>query len=373
MIGLSKPLYVKDQSSRRKPKKWLVFLGIMGLLFAGAVSGSYLYIHAALSPVNPESKEIVEVEIPSGSSVSGIAGKLEKEGVIRDERVFRYYVKWKDEQGFQAGNYAFAQTMGVKDIIDSLQKGESAQKPKFRLAIPEGSQLWQIAEIIAANTKHSEEDVLNKLSDKTFIESLMTRYPDLLTDEVFEQSIQYPLEGYLYPATYSFYTDKVSIEKILDKMVGKTNDVVQNYHSVMNEQNITGHDLLTMASLIEEEATQQTDRQKIASVFYNRLEIGMPLQTDPTVLYALGKHKDRVLYKDLKVESPYNTYMVKGLPPGPIANAGEMSIAAALKPAQTDYLFFLATSTGEVIFTKTLKEHNQQKAVHITKKENSGS
>jgi UPF0755 protein len=128
-----------------------------------------------------------------------------------------------------------------------------------------------------------------------------------------------------------------------------------------------------MASLIEEEATQKTDREKIASVFYNRLEIGMPLQTDPTVLYALGEHRDRVFYKDLKVDSPYNTYKVKGMPPGPIANAGEMSIIAALKPAQTDYLYFLATSTGEVIFTKTLEEHNQQKAIHITKKENTSS
>jgi UPF0755 protein len=122
-----------------------------------------------------------------------------------------------------------------------------------------------------------------------------------------------------------------------------------------------------MASLIEEEATAKTDREKIASVFYNRLRVGMPLQTDPTVLYALGKHKDRVYYKDLKVNSPYNTYIHNGLPPGPIANAGEMSIRAALQPAETDYMYFLATPNGEVIFTKTLKEHNREKAKYIGK------
>lgn len=366
---MSNSLYVNGQSSRRRPKKWVIFFLIISLLIAG----TYIYIHSVLSPVNPKNKEIVEVTIPAGSSVGAIAQKLEKEGIIRDARIFRYYVKWKNEQGFQAGNYAFSQTMSMKEIIKSLQSGESAQKPKFKLAIPEGSQLWQIAQTISANTSYTEDEVLKKMSDKQFIKTLSQKYPDLITDEVFAPNILYPLEGYLYPATYLFYTEKVSIEDILDKMVGKTNDVVQTYKPLMKEQNVTSHKLLTMASLIEEEATQKTDREKIASVFYNRLEIGMPLQTDPTVLYALGEHKDRVFYKDLKVDSPYNTYKVKGMPPGPIANAGEMSIIAALKPAQTDYLYFLATSTGEVIFTRTLEEHNQQKAIHITKKPNQGS
>jgi UPF0755 protein len=123
-----------------------------------------------------------------------------------------------------------------------------------------------------------------------------------------------------------------------------------------------------MASLIEEEATGQVDRHKISSVFYNRIKKGMPLQTDPTVLYAEGKHKDRVVYKDLDVISPYNTYKNTGLPPGPISNTGKTSIEAALNPAKTDYFYFLATSTGEVIFTKTLEEHNREKDKHISSK-----
>ena len=121
-----------------------------------------------------------------------------------------------------------------------------------------------------------------------------------------------------------------------------------------------------MASLVEEEATEKVDRAKIASVFYNRLDKGMPLQTDPTVLYAKGEHKDRVFYKDLEIDSPYNTYKVKGLPPGPIANAGEMSIKAVLEPEKTKYLYVLATPEGEVLYSKTLDEHNVKKAEHIT-------
>ncbi|MFC3883029.1 endolytic transglycosylase MltG [Bacillus songklensis] len=347
--------------------------GLMGLLIASMAVGAFIYINSALSPVNEKSKNIVEITISRGSSVGTIAKRLEDQGVIKDERVFRYYVKLKNEQSFQAGNYAFSQAMSVKEIIRSLQTGESAQKPKIRLPIPEGSQLVQISEIIAANTGYTKEQVLKKMSDKQFIQILSKKYPDLITNEVFAKNIKYPLEGYFYPATYSFYTDKVSLEEILDKMVGKTNEVIHKYKPLMKEKNVTSHKLLTMASLIEEEATEKTDREKIASVFYNRLEAGMPLQTDPTVLYALGEHKDRVFYKDLKVESPYNTYKVKGLTPGPIANAGELSIVAALKPAETEYLYFLATSTGEVIFTKTLEEHNKQKALHITKQENTSS
>jgi UPF0755 protein len=370
---LSKPLYANGQSPHRSPKKWMLVFGSIGLLIAAMAVGAFIYIHSALSPVNQKNKTIVEVNIPQGSSVGTIAKMLEDQGVIKDERVFRYYVKLKNEHGFQAGNYAFSQAMSVNEIIRSLQTGESAQKPKIRLAIPEGIQLVEIAEIIAANTDYTKERILQKMSDKRFIQTLSKKYPDLITNEVFAQNIKYPLEGYFYPATYSFYTSKVSLEEILDKMVGKTNEVVQKYKPLMKEKNMTSHKLLTMASLIEEEATKKTDREKIASVFYNRIEAGMPLQTDPTVLYALGEHKERVFYKDLKVESPYNTYKVKGLTPGPIANAGELSIAAALKPAETDYLYFLATSTGEVIFTRTLEEHNKQKAIHITKQPNTSS
>jgi UPF0755 protein len=124
---------------------------------------------------------------------------------------------------------------------------------------------------------------------------------------------------------------------------------------------VTVHEMLTMASLIEEEATESVDRNTIAGVFYNRIEAKMPLQTDPTILYALGQHQVRISYADLEVESPYNTYRNRGLPPGPIANAGESSIIAALEPAETEYYYFYARANGEVIFTSSLEEHNRVK------------
>src|SRR5690606_13665180 len=165
-----------------------------------------------------------------------------------------------------------------------------------------------------------------------------------------------------------FYEEKPSIESIVETMLEQTDKVLAKYVGELegNQYLDSTHKLLTMASLIEEEATEQTDREQISSVFYDRLDEGMPLQTDPTVLYALGEHKDRVLYEHLEVNSPYYTYQVKGLTPGPIANAGESSLEAALNPDETDYLYFLATPTGEVLFSKTLDEHNVKKAQHIT-------
>ena len=168
----------------------------------------------------------------------------------------------------------------------------------------------------------------------------------------------------------SFYNKNISLQDMISKMIAKTNDVLSPYQEEREKKQLSVHQLMTMASLVEEEATGDVDREKIASVFYNRLAKNMPLQTDPTVLYAMKQHKEKVVYKDLKVNSPYNTYKHKGLPPGPIGSPGEKSIQAALKPAKTDYLYFLANiHTGKVYFAKTLKEHNALKEKYISKKD----
>ena len=197
---------------------------------------------------------------------------------------------------------------------------------------------------------------------RNLLKACKIKFPSLLTDEIFQKDIKYPLEGYLFPATYDFEEEKPSLETIVTAMLKQTEKVLQEYEAQMTEQEFSAHKLLTMASLLEEEATAKVDRSKIASVFYNRLDVGMPLQTDPTVLYAKGEHKNSVYYKDLEVNSPYNTYKYKGLPPGPIANAGKASIKAALEPDKTDYLYFLATPEGDVLYSQTLAEHNTKKS-----------
>jgi len=361
---LSQQTFLPPNRSR---KKRVIFITIIVLLLL--VGGAFFYAQSRLTPVDRNSNKKVNVTIPQGSSVQSIGTVLKKEDLIKSKSAFRYYVKLTHVSGFQAGTYLFSPSMSLGEMVEKMEKGEVSKQPDIRVTIPEGRQLVEIADIIAKNTKFTKDEVMKKLDDKAFVNKMKEKYPDVVTDEVMQKDIKHPLEGYLYPVTYDFYDKNVSLDEILDKMVGKTNNVLVQYSGQMKKKKFSAHKLLTMSSLIEEEATAKVDREKIASVFYNRLEKNMPLQTDPTVLYALGEHKDRVFYKHLEVDSPYNTYKVKGLPPGPIASSGLMSIKAALHPANTDYLYFLATPEGKVIFTKTLEEHNKEKAKHITGKE----
>lgn len=358
---------MERQSEAKVVRKIVLIVSMIIFLLIGVViGGGYFYIQSAMKPVDPDNKQEKTVTIPIGSSVTGIGEILEKKGIIKDAKVFKYYVKFKNEADFMAGKYKLTPAMTIPEIISNLKTGKVLQEVAFKITIPEGKQLKQIADIIAEKTNRSHEEVFAQLNDPAFVKSLMGKYPDLLTNEILNKDILYPLEGYLFPATYSFYEEEPSVEKVIIEMLDKTKSVLSEFDTQMSEQNVSPHKLLTMASLIEEEATEKADRETIASVFYNRIQAGMPLQTDPTVLYAKGKHKERVLYEDLEVDSPYNTYKNKGIPPGPIASAGTMSIDATLNPKETDFLFFLATAEGDVIFTKTLNEHNQKKAEHIT-------
>ncbi|MFJ7727042.1 endolytic transglycosylase MltG [Neobacillus sp. NPDC097160] len=360
---------LEQHHEARIVRKIVLIISILLLLFIVLIGGGgYLYIQSALKPVDSNSKKQKTVEIPLGSSVTGIGEKLEANGIIKNAKVFKYYVKLKNEGGFMAGDYQLSPSMDVPEIVSRLKTGKVLAKASFKIAVPEGKQLKEIAAIMAKATNQNEDDVFNKLNNKEFIKTLMVKYPDVLTEEILHSTVKYPLEGYLYPATYPFYKPNPSVEEMVTAMLDKTRNVLVDYTEASNEKKLSVHQLLTMASLVEEEATEKADRKTIASVFYNRIKKGMPLQTDPTVLYAQGKHKDKVLYEDLEVNSPYNTYKNTGLPPGPISNAGKVSIEAALDPAETDYYYFLATPEGVVIFTKTLDEHNQEKAKHITNK-----
>ena len=358
---------LEHQSEARIVRKIVLTITILTLLILVFIGGGgYLYIKSALQPVDKDSKVQTKVEIPIGSSVTGISQKLEDNGIIKNAKVFKYYVKFKNEAGFMAGEYELSPSMEIPEIINRLKTGKVLQQAAFQLTIPEGKQLKEIAQIIATTVNKPEEEVFNQLNDKTFIQSMMAKYPDLLTTDILNPNIKYPLEGYLFPATYPFYKQNPTVEEMVVTMLDQTQKVITPILAESSNEELTAHQLLTMSSLIEEEATEKADRKDISSVFYNRIEQGMPLQTDPTVLYAQGKHKERVLYEDLEVNSPYNTYKHNGMPPGPIANAGKESIEAAMNPSDTKYLYFLATGEGEVLFNNTLDEHNADKAKYIT-------
>ncbi|QQZ10776.1 endolytic transglycosylase MltG [Heyndrickxia vini] len=362
-----KKLLVKSDEAKTIRKIVAIICLTIVLIIAGGILAAYLYIQSALKPVDPKSTKTKAVEIPIGSTVSTIGTILEDDGMIKNKLIFKYYVKLNNETGFQAGTYKLSPSMDLKQIITQLKTGTVLKEAKVKFTIPEGLQLSQITTIIAKHSGIDKKEIDKKLDDPKYIKKLIKKYPSLISKKVLEKDVLHPLEGYLFPATYSFYESKPTLDQMINKMLIKTNSVIEKYRDQIQKSKFDLYDILTMASLIEEEATEKADRHKISSVFYNRIKVNMPLQTDPTVLYSLGKHKKRVTYEDLKVDSPYNTYKIQGLPPSPIASAGEMSIEAAINPAKTEYLYFLAASkTGTIYYSKTLAEHNELKEKYIT-------
>ncbi|WP_188453559.1 endolytic transglycosylase MltG [Virgibacillus oceani] len=342
----------------------IIIISLILILVVGGISG-YMYVKSALKPVDSSSKKEINVEIPMGSSTSDIAHILEEKGIIKDARVFRFYIKFQNESEFQAGEYALTKAMTLDEIIEALQKGKVMEEALYTVTIPEGKSIEQIAEIYANKLKINKEDFLTKINDPAYVEQLMGKYPEILTNAILEPDIRMPLEGYLFAATYDFYEEKPTVEAIVEKMLKKTVEVVTPYLDDIAARDTTVHEAITMASLVENEAKTVKQRKMIAGVFYNRLEDGMKLQTDPTVQYAMGEHKEKVTYKDLEIKSPYNTYYVDALPVGPISNFAESSLKATLQPEETEYKYFLHDKEGKIHYSKTNKEHNKLKDKYI--------
>ena len=364
------PSELVDLELRQKEAKQVrkivstVALVLAAILLIGG-GGLYFYVSSALKPYDKKDDEPIVVDIPVGSGLSLIAQTLEDEGVIKSARIFKYYAKFNNESEFQAGTYSLTRSMTPNELLETLKTGQLYREPTFQMTIPEGLTINEIAEIVEEHTDWKASDFKRYVNDPKTIKTLQEKYPSLITDDVLAEDIKTPLEGYLFPATYPFYEENPPIEEMVDVMLAAMADNLAAYLADWNESGRSVHELLTFASLLEKEATATTDRETIASVFYNRIAEDMPLQTDPTVLYSLGKHKDRVLYKDLEVEDPYNTYLNKGLPPGPIAAPGASSIEASVYPAETNYLYFLADKDGNNHFAHTYDEHLQNEAEYI--------
>lgn len=342
----------------------IIIISLLILFLIGGIFG-YMYIKSALNPVDPNSKEEITIEIPIGSSSSTIANILEENGLIKDARVFRFYTKFKNESDFQAGEYTFNPSMTMDEFIRSLKKGKVIAEPIYKITVPEGKSIDEMAVIFAKGLPFSKDDFLEKVNDPDYIKKLMKKYPSILSDEILDKNIRTPLEGYLFAATYNFYKEKPTVEDVVEQMLTKTDRVLSVYLEEIEDKGYTVHEMVTFASLVEKEAKTVKQRKKIAGVFYNRLDEGIKLQTDPTVLYAIGEHKGKVLLEDLKVDSPYNTYKIDKLPVGPIANFSESSLKAAINPEESDYIYFLHDGEGNIYFSETYEEHLKYKEKHI--------
>ena len=332
------------------------------ILLIGAISG-FFYIKSAMEPVDPNSEEETEIEVPLGSSSSDIADMLENEGIIKNSTIFKFYLKFKNKPDFQAGDYTLSPSLTFDGIIEALQSGKVVEEPVYRFTIPEGKAADQIGEILAHQFDFTQEDYLNVLNDPEYIESLQEGFPDLITDELMNDELFIPLEGYLYAGTYEVFEEEPTIESIIDMMVAQTSTVLQSEFADLEDSDFTIHETLTLASIIERESKFDEDRPKVAQVFINRIEDNMKLQSDITAAYANREHKVLMTYDDIGTESPYNTYVQEGLPPGPISSPSLQSIQAVVNPEGKDFdeLYFYARPSGETFYTHTLDEHTKVK------------
>lgn len=378
----------KERQANKKKRqnnvaKKIVWTIIALLLVTLAVTGAfvYSYIDSALKPVNANDTEYVTLEIPAGSSAKEIGSILEKKGLIKSGQVFNYYSKFKSYANFQSGYYNLQKSMDLDTIAKALQKGgtDTPQPPTLgKLVVPEGYTLDQIAEAVekSGNKKVSisAKDFLSKVQDESFISKMVAKYPKLLSGLPAKDSgVKYRLEGYLFPATYN-YTSDTTAETLIDQMLATMDSKLSTYYEVLESKNLTVNDVLTLASLVEKEGSTDEDRKNIASVFYNRLNQGMPLQSNIAILYAEGKlGKKTTLAEDAaidtNIDSAFNVYKNPGLMPGPVDSPSLSAIEATVNPNKTDYLYFVAnTETGTVYFATTYEEHAKNVEEHVNSK-----
>lgn len=317
-------------------KKKIIFVTILSFI----VIIILLFVNVLFLPSKISDQPIV-VYIEKGSTKWQVANLLKEKGLIKSKISF-YILSVK--KSFIAGEYEFNKTMNLLQILNKLEKGDIIL---HRITIPEGWTSFQIADILEKELGIPSDEFLRCVNENC-----------VSSDEYLFVPESGSLEGFLFPDTY-FLTKCKSVEDIIRRMLNRFEEVVpENIKERANKLGLTVEEAINLASLVEKEAKYEDERPLIASVLLNRYRKGMKLQCDATVQYALGHKKYRRLYyKDLKVDSPYNTYLHPNFPPTPIANPGLSSIKAALSPAQTDYLFYVARNDGTHIFSKDYKSH----------------
>ncbi len=328
--------------------RFLVVL-LLILMFAAGVAAVYLW-YSMEKPYGAIPPDGVFVEIPHGTSQRGVAHILKREGLIRSPLAFELYSRRQKKRTLVAGEYFFDHPLSGKEIFWKIANGQVYQRP---FTVREGETIFEIASELEQSKYMSASDFLQAAQNPSLVQDIA---PGAKT-----------LEGFLFPATYNLARHTTAAE-LTGMMVRKFREAMQRVSAARTNGAESGSAFLptvTLASLVERETPNPDERPVVAGVYTNRLKKGMLLQCDPTVIYALEQvdgYKGSLTFRDLRYDSPYNTYLHSGLPPGPIGNPGEASLRAALEPAQTDYLYFVANTQGGHFFAATLAEHNQNVA-----------
>ncbi len=334
-------------------------IGIIGLLIIGMVFAWY----QTTPPTR--SSEKVDVIIEKGDNYHVLAEKLKAENVIRSELLFKAYLRLNLPDSLQACRYELDRSWTYSEIVTAIEKDCNFSDEVVNVTIPEGRTLTRAAAIVADVIVADADEILQVWTSEEFIDEVIEKY-DFANDSIKNNDIVYALEGYLFPSTYELLNVNVSPEYVAFRMLDQTARIYEKYAAEIADHQFSFHEILTLASIVEHEGILDEDLPKIASVFYNRLSINMPLQSCATLGYALGEWKAVYTGADTQVDHPYNTYINRGLPPGPGNMPGERSIMAVLNPATTNYYYFLAnvcdSDDNQTYFSRTLSEHEQKRS-----------
>jgi len=328
------------------------FFALLILIFVFCVA--YFWYEVYLPPDRNNTQQSSFI-VQKGETVKEIAAKLRVENFIRSSFWFEVYV-WYKKQGsaLQAGEYAISPSLNIPEILQIITGGKVIPN-EFQITFPEGFTLNQIEERLAENGIVSAGGLASEITDDFYLQ-----YKFLS-----EISSKDSLEGFLFPDTYRFKKD-ISKEDIIKKFLENFDKkMTPELREEISHQEKTIYQIVTLASIIQQEALEEKEMPMIAGIFWNRLKIGMFLQSDATVNYATGKKARQASADDLKIQSPYNTYLYQGLPPTPICNPGIVAIKAAIYPQASDYLYFLHPLNSPAVYSKTLEEHNRNKAKYL--------
>lgn len=334
-------------------KKKKIIIPIIGILVVILLLiGLYFYGLTSVS----KTSEPVTFTVESGMGTRQIINKLYEERLIKSNIATNIYLLFHKDLVFKAGVYNLDRSSDTKTIINSITKGD-AVKDTLTITFIEGKKLKDYVKQISNQFGYSEDEIMNTLEDEDFLKELINKY-DFLSDDILNKDIYYPLEGYLFPDTYEFYKN-ASIKDIIEKMVANCGKILDNYSASLKESSYSVHEILTMASIIENETRKPEDRPEASQVIHKRLNINMSLGMDVTAYYGVKKDLNESLtVGEFNDVNPYNTRRTDfiGLPVGPICNPGKASIEAALKPSSTNHLYFYALKDGSLKFADTYEE-----------------
>ncbi len=340
-------------------KRKIIIICIAVILIIGicTIIGMFTWYYNGMKAVQKENGQTIRVEIEEGSGTVAIAELLEQSHVIKSANVMKIYTKINHIQSLQAGKYDLNNVEDLVSILSHIQKGEVVNE-EVKLTFVEGKNMRSIARTIAEKTVNTEEDVFSLLEDEEYIDSLIEKYW-FLTEDIKNENIYYPLEGYLLPDTYIFENEEVSVKTIFNFMLNYMDKFLTAHK---DEITYNVHELMTLSSITELEGVNEEDRKEIAGVLIHRLNKKMSLGSDVTAYYAFKVDMgERDLYaKELKTENPYNTRgpnMEGKLPVGPICSPSKNAILATINYTKTDNLYFVADKNKKVYFTKTNEEH----------------